>query len=340
MGDELVVRIDVVGHASKRWRTARTAEQADHLNQDLAEARAAGIRNVVEGIVRKELPGISIEVPGWGVGSRDPFPTASENNAAVDRSVVVGITLANVRTGERTEFRPAKIYTPSRFWTFRVLALAGGAVVGAKSVYVRIGIKNAMTGRELRMSGWLFGGGFSPSKKDLVQTDNIDRKSLKNIFQPVGMEVTFQTEYSRGFGYFLGDDNSQSVRIIHDKIGVIRKKEFSLFQFRDLDIHSLAFEWTGGWTLATLGLSVVSGTLTVEDPVPSDYVDSTRMVTVPTVDVHHDYDCLLLSFPTGRAGLGDLAPRDRKQLIDFATNKSRNIRAMAELGYKITNPRP
>jgi len=70
----------------------------------------------------------------------------------------------------------------------------------------------------------------------------------------------------------------------------------------------LACAWYFGWTLATLGLSVVSGTLTVEDPVPSDYVDSTRMVTVPTIDVHHDYDCLLLSFPTGRSGLDDLAP--------------------------------
>src|SRR5215831_14056338 len=156
MGDELVVRVDVVGHASKRWRTARTAEQADHLNQDLSEARAANIRKVVEGIVRKELPGISIEVPGWGVGSRDPFPTASEDNADIDRSVVVGITLANVRTGESTEFRPAKIYTPSRFWTFRVLAQVGGSAFGAKSVFMRIGIKSGATGRELVMSGWLF----------------------------------------------------------------------------------------------------------------------------------------------------------------------------------------
>jgi hypothetical protein len=37
MGDELVVRIDVVGHASKRWRAARTNEEADRLNQQLSE---------------------------------------------------------------------------------------------------------------------------------------------------------------------------------------------------------------------------------------------------------------------------------------------------------------
>src|SRR5262249_30655207 len=155
-----------------------------------------------------------------------PFPPADARKEAVLCRLVAHSPFATVRWPEGTKPPTAKVSPPRRFWTFRVLALAGGAVVGAKSVYVRIGIKNAMTGRELRMSGWLFGGGFSPSKKDLIQTDNIDRKSLRNVFQPVGMEVTFQTEYSRGFGYFLGDDNSQSVRIIHDKIGVIRKKEF------------------------------------------------------------------------------------------------------------------
>ena len=340
MSDELVVRIEVVGHASRRWRAARTKEEADRLNQQLSEARAASIRKVVEEIVRKELPGIAIEVPGWGVGSRDPFPTAGEDNAAIDRSVVVGITLANVRTGERVQIRPAKIYMPSKYWTFRVLALAGGAVIGAKSLFVRIGIKNAMSGHELRMSGWLFGGGFSPSKKDFIQTDNLDRKSLKDLFKPVGNEVTFQTKEAVDFDYFVQPDKKQLVRIVQDRIGVVRKKEFSIFQFVSLDIPSLVYEWKWGWTLATLGISVVSGNLTVEDPIPSDFVDSTRMVTVPTVDTHSNYDCLLFSFPTGRSGLGDLTPRDRQLLADFATQKSRNIRAFAELGYKIANPSP
>jgi hypothetical protein len=340
MHNELVVRIEVVGHASKRWRAARTKEEADRLNQQLSEARAANIRKVVEEIVRKELPNISIEVPGWGVGSRDPFPTAGEDNAAVDRSVVVGISLDGVETGERTESRPAKIYTPSRFWTFRVLAQVGATTIGAKAVFMRIGIKSNATGRELVMSGWLFGGGFGFMKKDLFQTDNLDRKSLQKIFKPVGMEVTFQTNGAKDFDYFVGDDNGQSVRVIHGGLGVVRKRETTLFQFRNLEIPSLVYEWTKGWTTVTLNPSVVSGTLTVEGPVPDDYVVSTRMVTVPTMISRPDYDALLLSFPTGRSGFTDLAPRDRQQLIDFATWKARTIRSFAELGDKITNPRP
>jgi outer membrane protein OmpA-like peptidoglycan-associated protein len=56
MGDDLVVRIDVVGHASRRWRGAKTPAEAEQLNQQLSEARAQNIRKVVEAIVKKELP--------------------------------------------------------------------------------------------------------------------------------------------------------------------------------------------------------------------------------------------------------------------------------------------
>jgi hypothetical protein len=38
MGDDLVVRIDVVGHANRRWRSAKTPAEAEQLNQQLSEA--------------------------------------------------------------------------------------------------------------------------------------------------------------------------------------------------------------------------------------------------------------------------------------------------------------
>jgi len=343
MGDDLMVRIDVVGHASRRWRGASTPAEADRLNQQLSEARAQNIRAVVEAIVKKELPGISIEVPGRGVGSREPFPTAGEDNAAVDRSVVVSIDLTNVNTGSRIERRPIRIYMPSKFWTLKVLSMTGASGIGARGTFMRIAIKNPFTGRQLKMAGYLFGGAFSPNPKDLFQFDSDPKKNPKDFDKPVGNEVTFETDEAEDFSYWVGSENGQWVRVVHDKIGLVRKREFTFLQFTRLDDYhpgSLVFEYEKGWSLPAVNISVVSGVLKVEGDVPSDYVDDTTLVTVPKVDVHPYYDGLLLSFPTGKAGLNDLTSTDRQRLTDFATNKSRNIRVFAELGYKVTNPRP
>jgi hypothetical protein len=46
-----------------------------------------------EAVVRRELPNLSIAVPSKGVGIHEPFPTAGEDNAAIDRSVLVTVEL-------------------------------------------------------------------------------------------------------------------------------------------------------------------------------------------------------------------------------------------------------
>jgi hypothetical protein len=218
--------------------------------------------------------------------------------------------------------------------------MTGGSGMGAKGTFMRIAIKNPFTGRQLEMRGYLFGGAFSPSPKDLFQFDGDPKKNPKDLDKPVGNEVTFQTDEAENFSYW---GNGQSVRLVHDKIGLIRKRELTFLQFTRLhDYHpgSLVFEYEKGWSLPALNISVVSGYLKVEGDVPSDYVDDTTMVTVPKVDVRHNYDGLLLSFPTEKSGLNDLTSRDRQRLTDFATNKSRAIRALAESGVAVTNPRP
>jgi hypothetical protein len=343
MGDELIVRIDVVGHASRRWRGARTPAEAEQLNQQLSEARAQSIRRAVEAIVKTELPGIPIEVPARGVGSRQPFATASEDNAAVDRSVVVTIDVAHVQTGSKVERRPTRIYTPSKFWMLKVLTVMGGSGIGAKGTFMRIAIKNPFTGRQLKMAGYLFGGAFSPSPKDLFQFDADKNQNPKDLDKPIGDEVNFQTDEAEDFGYWVGSEDGQFVRVVHNKLGLIRKRELTFLQFTRLDDYhpgSLVFEYEKGWSLPALNISVVSGFLKVEGDVPSDYVDGTKLVTVPKVDVRQNYDGLLLSFPTGESGLNNLTSRDRQRLTDFATNKSRGIRALVEVGLGLANPRP
>src|SRR5580704_2065434 len=89
----LAVRVNVVGHASPRWRTARNTAEADRLNQRLSEMRAKNIHAAVEEILKRELPSLPITVSWKGVGSHDGFPTVGDDNPAVDRSVMVTLDL-------------------------------------------------------------------------------------------------------------------------------------------------------------------------------------------------------------------------------------------------------
>ena len=328
MSDELTVRITVTGRASRRWRGAPSQAEADRLNQTLSEERAQNLRKPVEAILKKELPGVKIEAPAQGLGSRDGFPLTGDDNAAVDRSVIVSVDLITTIRGSKTEFRPRKIYAPSKFWTLKVVSMVG-AGAGAKIVHMRVTIRGSTTGRELTLAGTLYGGAL-PDRKKPFDFGNKDQPG-----KPVGNEVTFHTEEAQSFNYFVGSEKGQRVRLVNAGIGLVRKRETTFLQFTNLDTDpgSLVFEYTKGWSLLPkLDLGVAAGFLNLEGPVPSDYIDGTTMVEVPTEDVRHHYDGLLLSFPTGKAGLNDLTAKDRELLTDFVTNKARAIAALANSG--------
>jgi hypothetical protein len=74
---DLSVRINVIGHAGPRCNGAKNAAEAERLNQHLSELRAQNVRRAVQEILAGELPGMAIDVPSRGVGSREKFPTAS-----------------------------------------------------------------------------------------------------------------------------------------------------------------------------------------------------------------------------------------------------------------------
>jgi hypothetical protein len=326
MSDDLTVRVTVMGRATQRWRGAHSEAEADQLNQALSEARAQNLRKPVEDILKKELPGVKIEAPATGLGSHHGFPLTGEDNAAIDRSVVVMVDLVTTNRGSRTEFRPSKIYAPSKFWTLKVVSMIS-ASGGLKITYMRVIVRSSTTRRELTLAGTLVGGEL-PSPKNPF---NFDDKS--NPLQQVGNEVSFHTEEAEGFDYFVGSENGQWVRLVNLGIGLVKKIETTFLQFTSLDTHpgSLVFEFKTGWTLVKPPVPAVSfGFLKVEGPIPSDYVDGNTMVTVPTEDARHHYDGLLLSFPTGKAGLNDLTPKDRERLTDFVTNKARVITAFAK----------
>lgn len=328
--DQLTVRITVVGRASRRWRGAQSQAEADRLNQALSEARAQNLRKPVEAILRKELPGIKIEAPAQGLGSQHGFPLTGDDNAAIDRSVVVSVDLTTTSKGSRMERRPRKIYAPSKFWTLKVLSMVSISG-GAKLVSMRVTIRGSTTGRILTLAGTLKGGAL-PDPKNPFDVGKKDQPG-----KPVGDEVTFHTEEAQSFNYFVGSEKGQWVRLVNAGVGLVRKRETTFLQFTNLDTipGSLVFEYSKGWSLPKIDLGVATGILTVEGPVPSDYIDDTVLVEVPNEHVRRNHDSLLLSFPTEKAGFGDLTARDRELLTDYVTNRARAIAALAESGFPV-----
>src|SRR4051794_21176684 len=113
----IAVRITCVGRASRRWKGASSSAAAASLNQRLSEHRAKTLYDQVESIVKVHLPNLPIALRERALGSTSPFPTASEDNAAVDRSVLVLIDLVSTNpTLKRVPQPPRKIYVPSIYW--------------------------------------------------------------------------------------------------------------------------------------------------------------------------------------------------------------------------------
>jgi hypothetical protein len=349
MPDELKVRITVVGRASKRWRGAHSQAEADKLNQKLSEARAKTIRASVEAILRKELPNLKIEAADKGVGSRDPFPTAGEDNAAVDRSALVMVDLVTTSSNTKIQLRPPrKVYARTRLWQMTVLALADISN-GAQATFARIKLKNGVTGRSLNFSGYFFGGNLDPitalkALKDAKSNPfDLGRASPGSLMGPVGSTVTFMTDQAMDFDDWINrDGGGQYARIIHAEVGAIRKKSASMLQFISVDSSpgTLTFDVSGGWTLLDVDVSVVSGKLVAEGDNPGDMMEvKGEYGIVDVAGAHRNSDGVLLSFPTEKAGLSDLADSDRKRLSDFVVNKARAIKALSD-SFKVTSNPP
>ncbi|MEW6643077.1 MAG: hypothetical protein AB1586_21415 [Pseudomonadota bacterium] len=349
-GETLAVRITVVGHASRRWRGAHSASEAAAANLRLSEVRARTIHREVEAIVKRELPSLPIETSQKGVGSSDPFPTAGEDNAGIDRSVVVMVDLVwTIPTYKAVPRPPYNVYAPSTFWTLKITALTGASGLGARASLMRIKIRNPFTRRELIMSGPIFGGDLDIgaglfAKNPKADPFKLDPREIKQLHDgAVGNEVTFQTQEMDFSGWVLG--GGRSVRLLHGHIKTgVTKSQTSFLQFTDVDTHpgSLVFDLKAlgfSFGIPDVDIHVQAGRLTPENS-PSDYVLATVSPDiVPTQSVGRHKEGFLLSFPTGRSGIGDLTPSQMRDLREFVIQRARGIRALAET-MQVVAPTP
>ncbi len=328
LGD-LSVRISVVGHASPQWRGAASAAEAVRLNQGLSELRAQTVGKAVEEIVRRELPGMRIEIPAKGVGSQERFPTVSENNAAVDRSVMVTIELTTTRQTVKIQpHGPRRIYADSTIWSMTVKSMVRTAAMGAAGIFLKIAIKNLYSGKEIILSGFLFGGQLASSVKDSFKWS----KTRKPDPKTVGSAVIFETEEALDFGFWSRQEGVV-VTVMKDELSFGLKTMATGLMFRGLDTTPavLVFDHkTIGLGMPGVDIFAVSGRLSMEGSRPSDMIDLPNYPDiVPTQATSQSYSGLLLSFPTGKAGLNDLTPGERKNLTEFVTNRARAIATLS-----------
>lgn len=337
------VRITCVGHASRRWRGARTKAAASALNQRLSEFRAKTIFDQVDPIVKMQLPGLPVALGQKAVGSTEPFPTAGEDNAAIDRSVVLMVDLVWTGTGgyKKVHRPPRLVYAPSTFWEMKIAALFGASGIGVKSSLLRVKIKNLSTGRELSLFGPIIGGDLTIGagmfkkvpKVSPVSFDKFDPKQSRDA--QVGKPVVFTTPLM-DFEDWINGSEGQLVRVVHGHLKTgVTKSQTSFLQFVSVDTHpgSLVFDLKAlGFSLGIPEVSnqVQSGTLKAENHPSDQYLVDTPDDVVPVQVAQHRSEGLLISFPTEKHHWTDLSSSQQEEVKRFVLNRTAAIRALSD----------
>jgi hypothetical protein len=336
--NDMAVRITCVGHASSQWKSAKSVSEADRRNQHLSEVRAQNVRKAVEDIIKIELPTLSIEIPSKGVGSHERFPTASESNAAIDRSVFVSVELTATNPAYKSQPRaPRHVYAPSKIWTLQVVSMVRASGFGYVQFFLRVKVQNPHTGKEIALSGTVAGGGAVADPK----SSQFDKS---HPMAPIGNKVTFFTPEAMDFDDWYNLGRGHVVRVDKVEASAILKHSSSFFKFTELhtDPDLLYFDHTIiglGWFSADA--FVVAGKLYMEGPNPGDFLElASPPDVIQTKAVTHYNDGLILSFPTGKAALHDLTKDDRAKLTEFVVNKARNIGVFASSGFSVSASRP
>ena len=191
--DRTIVKIDVVGHASPRWRSARTAQRADDLNWNLAEDRARQVRTEAERLLKNLLPNrnlvfeyryspssdmtpsapiraldepVDIALDFRGRGSTETLAEAGKRGRKANddpmRRVDVRVSIhsqGETDVEEKIE-RSERKHGATSDWSIYVTGEAGVEAVGKASA-ILIQLKNNKTGRIGTYAGWTSGVGAS-----------------------------------------------------------------------------------------------------------------------------------------------------------------------------------
>lgn len=184
-----VVKIEVIGDASPRWRSAKTLQIADELNWRLSEKRAQAVCAETEKILKALIPihmllfechykpyselskpvraldePADVSADFQGRGSTETLVEAGRRGRRANdpfmRRVEVGVTLykqTDAFTGEDLDLRERKSGA-TRDWGLWI-ADKIGLQAGASSYEITLELRNEKTGQAGMYMGWVSGGG-------------------------------------------------------------------------------------------------------------------------------------------------------------------------------------
>lgn len=324
---QLTVQCDIVGHASPRWRGAKTEANRIQNNEVLSRQRAASFMKEFEPALTKELgkyrlrflkdvsytedtqPDQTAVIGTLGRGQRDSLPLAGGDRTNDDPKFRrTDITCRIARSTQ--EALPTKVVqrwersTKSKFWYVNVgVSASVDAVVGF--TFLRLKLRN-WKGDEAEGSVAAAGGGVG----------------LKFGFSPYDWseEASFSTSREVGFDDFHGT----RVRYTNGGIalGIGYSRSYLTFYGMGPDAASLH---VGGWQTGLEASLEISEGLLVLDIVPGDYkieqLDATEWNTVRSDWItQHD---LSVFFDSGQSSL---TPKAASQIRDFAATLAKDIR--------------
>lgn len=340
------VRITVVGHASSRWHGARSQAEASRLNLALSNQRAHGVRMVVEQILKRQAPDIQIsggvsslpsqgssggaQVGDYGVGSRDPLirPASGRvnrnENSPLNRSVVVFLEMITTQyrqTGATR--RPLRVDAHTRFWNLKVEALFGAAA-GVAVYYLVFRLRNPLSGKTARYSGYILGGGVSTTAKNPINLSQSD--IIKQVMKGgVGEEVELMTDEVMGFDDFDGT----MVRVEKAKaaLGIKASLQFLSFFGLGSGAEMLEFQHSIGLGLSkSVEAFVASGAMHMEGASPGDWWETDGGTdAIPYTTNTSAFDGIIVTYPTGKANFSNVSAEERNRLHDFVTRWAQRL---------------
>jgi outer membrane protein OmpA-like peptidoglycan-associated protein len=354
MGDityQLGVRVDIVGHASARWRAARNSAEAARLNLELSRKRAETIRKIVEPEIRRELPHVTIvfapphndgdfhgglEMGVDAVGSTKPIaPGGGPNeNQQANRSVMISLRIGDLTTVRLPMAQTIGSAPAYRQWTLEVMELEPLGVIGPLVIHSAIRINQPFTNQSMLFDQRSYGAGeasdaITSSLTGIVKARVLGRKRI-------GDEVPFQTKDPMTFGAFVGQtfrlarvENSIGAKIPYTSIGLGYGEELGIISFPSLgsDAQWLIFQKSHGRRTSTTENNWATiGSLVAASPNPDPGKGSVRYFEHASRHRGEHPQDKLVPFETESA---EMTPGDREALRKFANNWAKNVALLA-----------
>lgn len=302
-------RIQIVAHASPRWRGATDAVEAGRLNFALSLKRAEAVRSVVEQLVARHFPeGVSVayevnidEQEGTvgtvaeARGSQDTLREArgnrSDNEQMRRRVDVIVDSSQKIEGMAGAGRRPIMIMrsTKSSFWHVDVKLTAGGSF-GIGGTLIELMLINDNTHEE--MFGHVFAGSLGPKAK------------LGAAYSVWGSPTAFSTDKEVDFVDFDGRG------VVYTSAGISAFIGYSLASISFLGMGERAENINvSGASVGTPGFGAEEavGRLTLEGTFPAkERLRAGPDVTmIPYERTDRGEDKFTVLFETGRADLGD-----------------------------------